>query len=296
MQNSCRFLLLIPMLTLAPALAGAADAPAEQAAPTGAPATTLPPKLPDWAPKPRPNVVEDRLRLEVNLFGASPSTQLRVDESLTQQGTEINAEDDLGLDDFQLLPQVELALLPGKHHLVRLSAFAMHRSADKRIETPISFDNEDYLVNERVDSLLNMTLFGLTYGYRFLVHQRAEITATLGIQIADVEANAVVRNRVVRESESGVAPLPLIGVEGRFDFTPRLAAEARVQYLTVAVSDVDGSVLDARLALTWRFNPYLSMGLGYRTFQIDVDSRDEDTPGFVDLSVDGPLLFVRASM
>jgi hypothetical protein len=62
------------------------------------------------------------------------------------------------------------------------------------------------------------------------------------------------------------------------------------------VSRVDGSILDARLALTWRLNPYLALGLGYRTFQIDVDSQDEDTPGFVDLSVDGPLLFVRASM
>jgi hypothetical protein len=59
---------------------------------------------------------------------------------------------------------------------------------------------------------------------------------------------------------------------------------------------VNGSILDARLALTWRVNPYLAMGLGYRTFQIDVDSRDEDTPGIVDLSVDGPLLFVRASL
>jgi hypothetical protein len=100
----------------------------------------------------------------------------------------------------------------------------------------------------------------------------------------------------VRESESGVAPLPLIGLEGRFDFTPRWAVEARAQYLTLNVSDVNGSILDARLALTWRVNPYLAMGLGYRTFRIDVDSQDEATPGFVDLSVDGPLLFVRASM
>jgi hypothetical protein len=287
--------LVIPILALAPLLAVAAEsaAPAEPADKLPA---KLPANLPDWAPKPRPNVVEDRLRIEVNLFGASPSTDLRVDESPTLTGTELNAEDDLGLEDFQLLPQVEFTLLPGQHHLVRLSAFAMHRSANKQIEKPISFDNEDYFVDERVDSLLNFTMFGLTYGYRFLVHQRAEISATFGIQIADVEANAVVRSRVVRESESGVAPLPLVGVEGRFDFTPRLAVEARAQYLAVDVSQVDGSILDARLAFTWRLNPYLAVGLGYRTFQIDVDSRDEDTPGFVDLSVDGPLLFVRASM
>lgn len=288
MPNSCRLLLVIPLFALAPAVSVAADASTPPAEATV--------KLPDWAPQPPPNVVEDRLRVEVNLFGASPQTRLRVDESPTLPGTEIDAEKDLGLDDFQLLPQVELTLLPGERHLVRLSAFAIHRSAQQQLEKPISFDNEDYLVGELVDSRLDMTLFGLTYGYRFLVHQRAEISATFGIQIADVEANAVVRSRVVRESESGVAPLPLIGVEGRYDFTPSWSAEARAQYLTVDVSQVNGSILDARLAVTWRLNPYLVLGLGYRTFRIDVDSKDEGTPGFVDLSIDGPLLFVRASM
>jgi hypothetical protein len=277
-----RLLPVIPVLALASTLAVAAESEA--------------PKLPDWAPKPRPNVVEDRFRVEVNLLGASPSTMMRVDESPTQPGTELSAEDDLGLDDFQLLPQAELTLLPGDRHLVRLSAFAVHRSATKQIDREISFDNENYRVGERVDSLLNLTMFGLTYGYRFLVHQRAELSATFGIQIADVEANAVVRSRVVRESESGVAPLPLLGIEGRFDFTQRWAVEARGQYLTVNEDEVNGSILDGRIALTWRVNPYLALGLGYRTFQIDVDSADEDTPGFVDLSVDGPLLFVRASM
>jgi len=291
MPNS-RLLLVIPLLALAPALAGAAEATTTaQATTTPAPAT-----LPDWAPKPKPNVVEDRLRLEINLLWASPSTKLRVDESPTQPGTEINAEDDLGLDDSQLLPQVELTLLPGERHLIRLSRFAIDRSAAKHLEKNISFDDQDYLVGERVDSILNLTMFGLTYGYRFIRTQQAEISASFGIQIADVETNAVVRNRVVRESENGVAPLPLLGIEGRYDFSPRWSAEARVQYLTVNETDVDGSILDARLGVTWRMNPYLLFGLGYRTFQIDIDSADEDTSGFVDLTVAGPLLFVRASM
>jgi hypothetical protein len=292
MPTSCRPILFIPILALMPVLAGAAQA----TAPGQATTTQEPGKLPDWAPKPRPNVIEDRLRLEINLMGASPSTKLRVDESPTQPGTEINAEDDLGLDDFQLLPQVELTLLPGERHLVRLSRFAIDRSANKHLEKNISFDDQDYLVGERVDSILNLTMFGLTYGYRFIVAPRGEISASFGIQIADVETNAVVRNRVVRESEDGVAPLPLMGVEGRFDFSPRWSMEARVQYLTVNETDVDGSILDARLGVTWRLNPYLLFGLGYRTFQIDIKSSDVDTSGFVDLTVAGPLLFVRASM
>jgi hypothetical protein len=295
MPTISRLFLMFPLVALAPALAGAAESTAPAPAATQA-STPAPNKLPDWAPKPKPNVIEDRLRLEVNLLGASATTKLRVDESPTLPGTEINAEDDLGLDDFQLLPQVELTLLPGERHLIRLSRFAIDRSAATHLEKNISFDDQDYLVGERVDSILNLTMFGLTYGYRFIVAPRGEISASFGIQIADVEANAVVRSRVVRESESGVAPLPLLGLEGRYDFSPRWSMEARVQYLTVNETDVDGSILDARLGVTWRMNPYLLFGLGYRTFQIDVNSADDDTPGFVDLTVAGPLLFVRASL
>src|SRR5262245_19182883 len=115
MPTRSRFLALIPAAVLAPALACAAETTAPATEAPAAAATTAPAKLPDWAPKPRPNVVEDRLRVEVNLFGASPGTQLRVDESPTVPGTDINAEYDLGLEDFKLLPQVEFTLLPGTH-------------------------------------------------------------------------------------------------------------------------------------------------------------------------------------
>lgn len=252
---------------------------------------------PPWAARPdQAGVIEDRFRIEVDLLGAGLDTGLRVDESPTVPGTMLDAEDDLGLEDSQLLPQVELTLLPGEHHLLRLSALSTHRSADEILERDIVYDDQIYRVGERVDSRLNLTLVGLTYGFRFLVRPDSELTATFGVQIADVEVNAVVRSRVIREAESGVAPLPLAGIEGRYDFTPRWSAEGRVQYLDADIEQVDGSILDARVAVTWRKNPYLLFGLGLRRFKIDADSRDESTPGLVDMSVDGPLLFVRASL
>jgi hypothetical protein len=254
------------------------------------------PSLPDWAPKPKPNVIEDRFRAEVSMLSAGFETELRIDPSTTVQGTPISAEDDLALDDSQFLVLGELTLLPGDHHLIRLSGLSARRSAQTVLARRIVFEDDIYFVNERVDSELNLTLFGLTYGYRFLARERAELTATFGLQVADVEANAVVRSRVVRDSESGVAPLPLIGLEGRFDFTKRWSAEARIQYLTANIEDVDGSIMDARAAVAWRANPHLVFGLGYRSFTIDIDSRNESTPGVVDMKIAGPTLFVRASL
>jgi hypothetical protein len=253
-------------------------------------------ELPSWAPKPPPRVAEDALRAEVLILSADLDTTVRIDESLGNLGTEISAEDDLGLDDAKILGQGELTLLPGEHHLVRLSGLSIQRSAQKNIETEIEFDDEIYEVGERVDSELNLTMVGLTYGYRFIARDRGELTATFGIQVADVEANAVVRSRVVRDAESGVAPIPLVGLEGRFDFSSRWSAEGRVQYLTAEIDEVEGAMMDWRLALAWRKNPHLLFGLGYRSFTIEVDSQNEDTPGLVDMSIDGPLLFVRASL
>jgi hypothetical protein len=253
-------------------------------------------ELPAWAPKPTPRIVEDRFRVEVTLLGANLDTALRIDESLTLPGTVIHAEDDLGLDNSRLLPLAEITLLPGKHHLLRVNGMSIRRSANKIIDKQIVFDDQTYRVNERVDSELNLAMLGLTYGYRFLVRDRAELAATFGIQILEVEANAVVRSRVLRDAESGVAPLPLLGLEGRYDFTDRWSAEARVQYLTANIEDVEGSMHDARVSVTWRMNPYLVFGLGYRSFAINVDSHDAGTPGFVDMTIDGPQLFMRASL
>src|SRR5690606_13899451 len=123
-----------------------------------------------------------------------------------------------------------------------------------------------------------------------------DVALTFGIQVLEVEANAEVRSRVVRDSETGVTPLPLIGVEGRYDFNDRWSLEARFQYVSVEIDDVEGSLTDARAALTWRMNPHLAFGLGYRNFNVDVDSRDLDTPGVFDLEMAGPLLFLRASL
>lgn len=253
-------------------------------------------ELPAWAPGPKPRVIEDRFRVEVNVLRAGNDTKLRVDPSALQQGTLIDTEGDLGLEEDQVLTQAELTLLPGERHLIRLSALSSRRSAQTIIDRQITFGDDVYNVNERVDSELDLSLFGLTYGYRFFVHDRAELTGTFGVQIASVEANAEVRSRVNREAEDGVAPLPLLGVEGRFDFTDRWSAEARFQYLSANIDEVEGSIMDGRLALTWRLNPYLVFGLGYRRFSVEIDSRNLDDPGLVDLQIAGPLLFARASL
>lgn len=243
-----------------------------------------------------PRVIEDRLRLEIGAFGATMDTVLRIDRSLALQGTEIGVEQDLALTNAKGLPHLELTLLPGNRNLIRLSSMSLRRAAQATLSRTIVFDDQVYLPNERASSTLDLTLFGLTYGFQFLKNEAFDLAATVGVQIAELETNVVVPSRVLRDAESGVAPLPMVGLEGRAFFGRRWSVEGRLQYLKVDINEVAGSYMDARASVLWRLNPHLAAGLGYRYLNLSVDSRDAGDPGLLDLSISGPMLFMQASL
>ena len=251
---------------------------------------------PPWEKDPPPRLVEDILRVEVNVMSASYDTTARVDSTPQLRGTLFNAEKDFKIDDAEYLIAGEITLLPGERHLLRLSGLNTQREGHTRLDRQIVYDDQTYRVGEIVDSLLNLRLFGFTYGFRMISNERMEVTPTLGIQIGEYTTNAVVRSRVVREPTGDISPVPVIGADLRFDFTRRWSAEGRVQYVKVSVQDVDASLLDWRVGVTWRFNPHFLVGAGYRSFNINAESFDTNSSGLVDLSITGPLLFVRASL
>jgi hypothetical protein len=251
----------------------------------------------------KPRVVEDLFRLEVSVVGATFDTTVRIDDdNSTMRNTDINIEDDLGLDDMRSLIQAEITFLPGERHLLRLGGQATRRAANKQLQRTITFEDDTFMVNGRVASKLDLTLFGLTYGYRFLKRERFELDGTFSLQIAEIDANITGRNangtqiRSTNDAEDGVAPVPMIGLEGRFDFGTRWSAEGRFQFVGANTEGIEASIIDARVAVTWRQNPYLVYGVGYRRFAIDVDVDRDDDSGRVDLSISGPMLFLRGSL
>src|SRR5882724_9893905 len=164
------------------------------------------------SPTPPPYSIAERFRLEVDLFRGSYDTTIRLDNRITNgvgvavvvPGTQISGEKDLGLASSQFLGQVELTLLPGAKHLVRLSALSMRGDGNHILSRNITWGGSTYFATERVDSHLNLTMSGLTYGYMPFRTDRYELGLSFGIQIAAVNANAEVRSRSLRADESGV--------------------------------------------------------------------------------------------
>jgi hypothetical protein len=249
-----------------------------------------------WEEEPPPYLIEDRMRFELSGFFASIDTQLRRDPSLQSRGTRINVEDDLSMAKWRVLPLAELTFLPGMRYFLRLSSLDQRRHSEKVLLRDIVFDQDVYFRNDHVDSEMNIRLVGLTQGYRLFRPARGELALTFTLQIADVTTNIVVPNRFIRQADSGVAPLPMVGIEGRWDLSSRWSTEGRMQILRAVVNGIYGQILDWRLAATWRANPHLLFGLGYRRFDVKLDSHDESIAGRFNFTLKGPELYLRASL
>jgi hypothetical protein len=267
------------------------------------------------SPNPKPYAIEDRFRLEVDVLYGTYDTQVRLDDTTNAvdvngelvgivKGTTVSGEEDLGLAKSQVLGQVELTLLPGLHHLVRLNALSMRRSAQTVLTRNISWGNDDFQKGQRADSTLNYSMVGLSYGYLPLRTDRYELGVTFGIQFTTVNVNVEVPAVSIREAENGVAPLPLFGIEGRYEFTRRWSVDARYTYVSAAWAEAfgadlkskEGTVADGRIAVRWRQNQHLVFGLGYRFFDLDISAPSSDPAGAVTMGMKGPLLFVQGSL
>jgi hypothetical protein len=269
------------------------------------------------SPKPAKFASDETFRLEVDVVYGGYDTLMRLDDTTAAvdldgdgvyapitRGTTVSGEEDLGLASTQILGQMELTLLPGHHHMVRLNALSMRRSAQTVLTRNMSWGNDDFVRNDRVDSYLNFSMVGLSYGYLPLRTDRYELGLSFGIQFTSVSMNAQVPARSIREAESAVAPLPLFGIEGRYELTPRWSIDARWQFLSATWAESfgadlkgkEGTITDGRIAVRWRQNQHIIYGLGYRTFELDIQAPSSIPAGAVTMNMKGPLLFVQGAM
>lgn len=246
-----------------------------------------------WESTPPPRVIEDRFRVDVGIWYAGIDTTIRVDSTPQQPGTTLSGESDLGLPDKKWMPNFELTLLPGKRHLVRISGINSRRDGQAVLDQTVHFDNNTYAAGTTVRSTLNINMLGVGYGYRLWKAERFELDADINVQITSVEANV---SPASSQRYSYTVPLPTVGAEARWEVIRKWQLLGRYQWLGGHYDDVSGSDRDWRVGVQWQFSPHLGVGLHYRNFGINVDSRSNSHPGEVELKYRGAQLEFRASL
>jgi hypothetical protein len=240
--------------------------------------------------------ITDHFALRLSYFAPKLDTFLRLDRSTGQAGTNLNVEEDLGLDDKANMVRAEMIIRLREKNRLRVDYFKSTRYGDKVLNETINFGDQTFLITDRAQTSLDYRALGLTYTRSVLYFDRFELGVGLGIALLEGHAKGEVVARNIREKEDGVAPYPTFALDTTWRISKRWSFNGRAQTFTAHLSDFTGSLSDYHADVQYRWRRNFAVGLGWSSLRIRAESTSTDNmPGKFNQDIEGPEFFVRAS-
>ena len=232
----------------------------------------------------------------------SPSefdTNVRIDPDVAAgEGTVINFERDLGLEDARTLHRLGVQWRPFARHELAATYFSAPRRGLEQINRTITFRDETYPVNALVRSQFDLDYASATYTYWARRGERDGFGISLGVAALSLDTSVTAERpgesvTVTQRAETEV-PVALAGVQGRLAFGSRFFGEASASTLPrVTIGDYTGTALNGSARLEYRPVRWIGIGAAYNYFRLDVDVTQLDLGASIDMTIQGPEAFVR---
>lgn len=239
---------------------------------------------------------DNAVTLSGSFVYANASTGFRLDATDGTRGTDIDAEDDLGLKKHKVLGRGEATLRARPRHRVRLLHYflPLDRDSSATLTRDIDYGDADYLTGDEVFSNFDLSLVAINYSYSFLRTERVELAAGVGVNIVDYNTRAVVPARRVEEGNDDSGAAPVVTFDGAWRFAGRWYAEGRAQWFKIDLSGVKGSFTAFDLNFLYRLHRNVLVGAGYTYADVSVETTEIGNTGRFDMKLGGPQLFLRA--
>lgn len=244
---------------------------------------------------------ETKAKISLGYFLPRMNTELTVDPAnpALPGGDVIDMEDDLGLDRDLSLGRLDGYYRLGRKHRLQFGYFTFERDAERTINRNLTFGDLTFQVNAQVESNFRNTISQLGYMYSLRQTDRFEVAGTFGIHWMDVQSKLrgnTVGGVIETSSTDAAGPLPLIGIDIDYAFTPRLIASLRGMLFSLKIDTFDGSLTDFRGSLEYFFMNNLGVGLGVNRFDLDLTYSDNNRGADFTWGYDGLQLYLTARL
>lgn len=231
----------------------------------------------------------------IGAFVTGPDTSARVD-SVNGRGTDIDLENDLGLDTTKTVARLDGYFWFSRRHRLDGSLFQYSRDATTVIGRTIEFGDRTFDLSRTIDADSDVRIFKVGYTFAPIVTERGNFGITAVVYTAKLDL--ALRDRASGEEESRdfTAPLPVLGFRGQYDVSDRISLRGSIELFSLDVGDTDGRLSDTSLGADYSFNDRMALGLAYNLVSVDIDADDIDGfIGAVDWGYDGVLLYLKAN-
>jgi hypothetical protein len=116
---------------------------------------------------------------------------------------------------------------------------------------------------------------------------------TAGLYVADIGTRLAAESIGAVSGSGLTAPLPVIGLRGRYDLTSRWSLRGSAEIFAIDYSDYSGSLYDLYAGLDYRLGRHWAIGAGYNLSKINAGVTADRFNGDLDWRYGGGLLFVK---
>jgi len=256
---------------------------------------------PAWAAEEDRGLLDDKFVVSLGTFFMNTKTTLSINGSTTTNETDVDLEEDLGLNAGDRFRLDANWLISGRHHL-RAMYFNYGNNNERTLDRSLTIGDTTYPVNVTVQAGMDTTIFELAYEYAFLQRENWELLGTIGAHLVKFEfsisGNGTVNGQPVQgrtESSDVTAPLPVVGLRYIWRFADNFYFEAQGQYFGLEIDNVDGSLTDLRAGVNWMFTKHFGVGLGWNQFTTDVDVARDRFNGSLDWTYSGAQIYLTGA-
>ncbi len=164
----------------------------------------------------------DRFSVSLGAFITNRDTDTRLDSDTLGTGTEIDFEEDIGLDRSDSVFRVDGHYRFRQKHRANFSVFDLSRDSSAAVQRDIQYGDRVFLLDTVVNANFDLTIYKLAYTYSVMQRDNGYLGVTLGAYIADSKIGLAEQSLGQVEVREITAPLPVVGLRGEYEFTDRL--------------------------------------------------------------------------
>ncbi len=213
------------------------------------------------------------------------NSNIRVDSSNGGPGTDIDAENDLGLATNKIEPRFAVRWRPGHRHELEIGYQFARRSSEHVIDRDLSFGDSTYHAGADVGTTFNSDMGFFVYRYAFVAKPRTQVglAVGLGALFLNTELDALGTGGQVQftQSDNTTGPVGSIGAYGRFLSGDRWSWEADARYVKVNVDRFDARVGEGGGAVRYAASSRMLIegGYGLTAIKVDIAQKRSSGPG-----------------
>ena len=236
---------------------------------------------------------DERFSASLGIFITDRNSDTKIDGSAGNEGTDVDLEDDLGLDPSNTVFRLDAYFNFNERHRIDFSWFDLSREADKQIQSDIAWPATLFPIDTVLTSDFDLSIYKASYTWSFLRRDRGFLGATAGLYVMDVTTRLEGNLIGLREVADVTAPLPVIGLRGQYDLSEKWSFRGSAEIFLFEYEDWDGDLLDVYLGLDYQLFEKVALGVAGNGVTMDLSVARRFFTGDVDWAYVGALLFLK---